>query len=263
MLDQSLAMASFLAVMWGQRQKQPQKYLPSRIGLFYLGVWALGRQLGSRAVQALGRYASAYFVMVSLSRFFPQALRLPATITGKDPVSGEFPWLYRALNLPYGLLERQMFHRVTERDVKTLKLGLAPYNQINSTMYLGLSPALLGNSSLPKDIGLVWDLCNEFENNHVPNAEYVCVPVWDQTVPQDVERFLEVVDRVSKFKGKVYFHCAFGIGRSSLAAAAVMIKRGLADSPEEALALIQRERPFVHWGPEPTEFMNKITPRLI
>jgi protein tyrosine phosphatase (PTP) superfamily phosphohydrolase (DUF442 family) len=43
--------------------------------------------------------------------------------------------------------------------------------------------------------------------------------------------------------GKVYVHCAGGVGRAPTMAAAYLVSTGL--TPEEALALIQKTRPFI------------------
>lgn len=261
-IERVIAAATTVAVSWGLRQQQPQKYLPSRIGLFYLLLWLLAaRRRKTRALAWFAQYGMVYYLMVSVSRFAPNLLRLPASLTGKSSTDGKIPFWRKLVNLPYHALEHRMFQYVVDTKVKTRKLGLDPYNKIGEKMYLGVCPTLLQND-IPDDVDMVCDVCNEYENSKVRTCDYACFPIWDQSVPTDLEQFLRFVDRIAKYRGTIYFHCAFGIGRSSLIAAAVMVKRGLVKTPEEALKVIRKERPFVHWGDEPRAFMQSIAKRL-
>jgi protein-tyrosine phosphatase len=50
---------------------------------------------------------------------------------------------------------------------------------------------------------------------------------------------------IADWPGAVYIHCAVGHGRSATVAAAVLLARGLAANPREAVALLRRSRPLV------------------
>jgi len=69
---------------------------------------------------------------------------------------------------------------------------------------------------------------------------YVCLPTLDSTAPT-----LEALRAVGRIEGPVYIHCAQGRGRSAVAAAALLLARGLASSPEAAVRMLRERRPGV------------------
>ncbi len=76
--------------------------------------------------------------------------------------------------------------------------------------------------------------------------EYCHLPTVDDSAPS-VEHLQIGVDfmcRVIGQGGKVYIHCKGGIGRAPTMAAAYFISQGC--STEEAIAVIQETRPFIH-----------------
>lgn len=119
-----------------------------------------------------------------------------------------------------------------------------PYCQeVAPGVWLGRRPLA---DELPAEVTLVLDLVAE-----LPAAagihrgrEYLCVPVLDTTAPP-VEELRELVERLHIHPGAVYIHCAQGRGRSALVAAALVLRRGLASSPQEAVRLLQQARPVV------------------
>jgi protein-tyrosine phosphatase len=92
----------------------------------------------------------------------------------------------------------------------------------------------------------VIDLTSEFSEPRAvrTGCAYLCLPTLDNAAP-DPEVFREAVQKAAVWESPVYLHCALGHGRSALVAAAVLRKRGLADSPEEAFAQVQQARPGV------------------
>lgn len=68
----------------------------------------------------------------------------------------------------------------------------------------------------------------------------------DNTPPSvaDLQRGAAFIRAEIERGGKVYVHCAVGCGRAPTMAAAYLIASGY--SPEEALKLIKKARPFVH-----------------
>jgi protein-tyrosine phosphatase len=51
--------------------------------------------------------------------------------------------------------------------------------------------------------------------------------------------------RLAAQPGVIYLHCAQGHGRSALVAACVLIARGAADGPDDAMRIIRAARPRV------------------
>ncbi|MEB2287959.1 MAG: dual specificity protein phosphatase [Anaerolineae bacterium] len=80
-------------------------------------------------------------------------------------------------------------------------------------------------------------------------AEYCYLPTIDDTAPT-LEHLAEgaaFVERVTRNGGKVYIHCAGGVGRAPTLAAAYFITQGM--TLDEALALIRQTRPFIRIMP--------------
>jgi protein tyrosine phosphatase (PTP) superfamily phosphohydrolase (DUF442 family) len=70
-------------------------------------------------------------------------------------------------------------------------------------------------------------------------------PIEDRGIPEqpDFDFFVEGLAAIVRKGGFVVVHCRGGIGRSSVTAAAVVIRLGMA--PENALAAIERARGFL------------------
>lgn len=88
----------------------------------------------------------------------------------------------------------------------------------------------------------------------LPN--YCYLPTIDDTAPtfehlRDGVRFIQDAVRAD---GKVYIHCAGGIGRAPTMAAAYLVSTGL--SLDEAIAMIKRARPFINIMPPQLEALR-------
>ena len=105
---------------------------------------------------------------------------------------------------------------------------------------------------------LIVDLTSEFSEPRAVRTRcvYLCLPTLDNAVP-DGKAFGEMVRKVAANEGAVYIHCALGHGRSALGAAAVLMARGLASSPEEALGQVKRARPGVRLNRWQWAFLKK------
>ena len=78
---------------------------------------------------------------------------------------------------------------------------------------------------------------------------YLWLPTGDDYAPS-LEQFRQgtsFIRDVIESQGKVYVHCASGVGRAPTMAAAYLVSTGL--SAEEALALIRQVRPFIRPTP--------------
>jgi hypothetical protein len=117
------------------------------------------------------------------------------------------------------------------------------WNPVAEGLYLGRR---VSAARLPEGIGTVVDLTAELpEPAGVRSAAaYRCLPVLDGTAPGD-EDLARLVGEIAGAQGAVYVHCAQGHGRSALVVAAVLLARGLAGTPEEALRAVRAARPGI------------------
>jgi protein-tyrosine phosphatase len=69
------------------------------------------------------------------------------------------------------------------------------------------------------------------------------VPILDAAAPP-LDELQAAIERVATSE-RVLIHCAQGHGRTGLFAAALLLRRGLADTPEQALARVTAVRPGV------------------
>lgn len=118
-----------------------------------------------------------------------------------------------------------------------------PWDEVAPGLFLGRRP---GESRLPPGVGLVVDMAGELPAppGLAGAYEYVSLPTLDTTAPE-AARFAEVARRVAESPLPAYLHCAVGHGRSATLAAAVLLARGLAGTPAEAIGRLQAARPRV------------------
>ena len=86
---------------------------------------------------------------------------------------------------------------------------------------------------------------------------YCHLPTVDDQAPtlDQLERGVEFIEQVLSKGGKVYIHCAGGIGRAPTMAAAYFIHQGMA--LEEAIALIKKTRPIIRIMPPQLEQLER------
>lgn len=120
------------------------------------------------------------------------------------------------------------------------------FDEVHPGLYVGR----IGNASkLPKDTAVVVDLTAEFI---VPadvreGYRYHCLPTLDGTAPEP-EAMAKLVDTLANEEAPIYVHCAAGHGRSATVAAALLLRREVCATVEEAVTLMQKSRPRVHLG---------------
>lgn len=98
---------------------------------------------------------------------------------------------------------------------------------------------------LPAEVETIVDLtCEQVEPAAIrQRPHHVCFPILDATAPR-LDEFRAAIERVAAAE-RVLIHCAQGHGRTGLFAAALLLRRGLASTPEQALARISAARPGV------------------
>jgi protein-tyrosine phosphatase len=165
---------------------------------------------------------------------------------GKRPDGRLAGWAVLLL-LPYLLLTWAVWHlqrKVGREDC---------CNEVASGLWVGRRAFV---KELPPGTSLVVDLTAEFPAPRGVRAgrTWLCVPTLDALAP-DEQALRALVDQAAAWPGPVYIHCALGHGRSALAAAAVLIARGLAADARQAEAVVRRARPGVR--------LNKVQRRLL
>ena len=158
-------------------------------------------------------------------------------VFGKRP-DGTLRPTHRVTLLPFLAFMSGAWH------VLRLTGGKPAWHEIAPGLYLGRRVVFAGE--LPPGVGLVVDLTAEFAEPVAVRTgrEYRSFPVLD-ALPPDEARFAALVAEVAAFRGPVYVHCAQGHGRSGLFAAAVVLARGLAATPADAVKLVRGIRPGV------------------
>ena len=164
-------------------------------------------------------------------------------------VDGTLAWAPCVLLLPYLLLTWLLWYCQTRFS------GEAVCDEVMPGLWLGRRASL---REFPPDITLVVDLTSEFGEPCAVRTgrTYLCLPTLDNAVPS-LEAFEEVVRKVASWEGGVYVHCALGHGRSALVAAALLVARGLVNTPEEALAWVKQARPGANLNRSQWEFLRK------
>lgn len=129
-------------------------------------------------------------------------------------------------------------------QVKSRFLGENAHDEVAPGIIVGRRP--LGAAEVPAHATVVVDLTSEFRR--APSTQrierYECLPTLDTAAP-DLEAMRTLLDRIEGETGPVYVHCAMGHGRSATVAAALMIRRGLAEDVDEAVSQMIEARPKV------------------
>ena len=156
-------------------------------------------------------------------------------IFGKE-ANGRLSLLAQLVLLPYLLLVWSIWHLL-----RTVKRESA-FDSIAKNVLLGRR---LLSHELPANVSHVVDLTSEFtESASLRTRSYFSFPILDGLAPSPTQ-LITWVNAISILSGTIFIHCAEGHGRSGLFAAALLLRRGLAQTPEEALQFIQSRRPLV------------------
>jgi protein-tyrosine phosphatase len=110
---------------------------------------------------------------------------------------------------------------------------------------------------LPQHVRVVVDLTCELLDPATLRAvhAHVCFPILDARAPKLADLH-EVIERVADADA-VLIHCAQGHGRTGLFAAALLLRRGLAQTPEQALARVIAARPRVRLSAAQTRALHE------
>jgi hypothetical protein len=138
------------------------------------------------------------------------------------------------------------------------------FSQITPTIYVGPQYQAKGKALLEK-VGITGDVNMRVEfddaEHNLALTEYCHLPTIDDDAPSlaHLDEGVAFIKRVVAKGGKVYIHCAGGIGRAPTMAAAYFISQGM--QVDEALALIRRVRPFINITPPQLEQLHRFEKR--
>ncbi len=160
-------------------------------------------------------------------------------------VSPGWSILLRVVLLPYLILGGVTLYISAWFDGEGLLNAVAP------GLYIGRLPfpsevAKLRCAGIDSVLNLCWEFPRLSGMAREPEVETVQVPVLDASAPSE-EQFQHAVQSVVRWRAEgrtVLIHCAQGHGRTATITAAILIQLGLAESVDEALAMIKAVRPF-------------------
>ncbi len=132
-------------------------------------------------------------------------------------------------------------------------IPILKYSQISPQVYVGAQYSAQGKRTLQLwGINGIINMRQEFDDaaNGLELEYYLHLPTVDDEAPsmQALEQGSQFIHRVVSQGGKVYIHCAGGVGRAPTMAAAFFIQHQ-GKSLAETLALIQKARPFINITP--------------
>lgn len=175
-----------------------------------------------------------------------------AALLGKKK-NGSLAWPAVVLFLPY-LVGILVF-----ASLKRLFLSSARQaDEVAPGIYLGPRPR---RSEIPKEVRYVVDLTAELPERAevVAGRAYLLLPVLNRLVPGDDE-LGALLDEITPLKEPLLLHCGAGKGRSAEVAAALLLRRGLAQDLGEAEAILKDARPCVSLHPVQREQVRRLCP---
>lgn len=147
---------------------------------------------------------------------------------------------------------------------KLTGIPILRHSRITPEVYVGAQYGRLGKRKLER-AGITGDvnLRTEFDDaaHGLALLHYLHLPTVDDHAPtfDNLEQGAAFIRQEIDGGGKVYIHCAGGVGRAPTQAAAYFITQGM--SLDEALTLIRRTRPFIDIRPTQMEQLKQFEAR--
>lgn len=167
-------------------------------------------------------------------RFVKKGISILAGRLREQGVRGTFTWIY-GRGLP-----------------KLTGVPLLRYSTVTDSVWVGPQFGRRGRDLLARaGVDYVVNMRGEFDDaaHGLSVAHYCHLPTVDDAAPSlaHLEEGVNFIYEAVAAGGTVYIHCAGGIGRAPTMAAAYFISTGM--TPEDAVALIARTRPFIRMTP--------------
>jgi protein-tyrosine phosphatase len=143
---------------------------------------------------------------------------------------------------------------------KLTGVPLLKYSQVTPQILVGPQYSMAGKRKLEQlDIQYGVSLRQEFDDgaHGLALSHYCYLPTIDDDAPslEDLHRGVLFIEQAIAEDGKVYIHCAGGVGRAPTMAAAYFLTQGM--SLADALALIRKVRPFISITPVQMEQLER------
>lgn len=220
-----------------------------------LGIGAAGVAC-TAVVWATSGLVAAFFAWSALSCFAVSSaylLNRPSVYGKRD---GVIPW-WRVL-----LLGPFLGGFWIAWGIRNLFRSKPRYHLVSPGLWVG---ARIDAPELPPGVKIVVDLTGElWEPRGIRRMPgYRGFPVLDGSYPHDEDAFLELLAEIADAPGGVYVHCESGRGRAPTMAALVLLARGVVDSPEAALELVQKRRPTASPTRADVAFIRRMARRIV
>lgn len=202
--------------------------------------------VGGLAAYSGGAWLWLFWLSGALALVAVIYLLLDAEAFGKR-ADGSLPLAVRGLFGPY-LLCAWLNSRWWTRQ-------LAIADPVTPAVLLGRLPTAVEGQRL--GMTTIIDVCAELPCP-TPALRHTVIPMLDLVPPS-----LEQIERASaaiaeaRAAGSVLVCCALGLARSALVAAAWLLRAGIAATPEEAVAQVQKARPAVVLGPPQIDLLRR------
>lgn len=140
-------------------------------------------------------------------------------------------------------------------------IPLLPFSRITPQIYVGPQFGQVGRRLLQREgITACVNLRAEFDDavHNLKLENYRYLPTIDDEAPalEAIEQGVEFIQQILDSGGKVYIHCAGGVGRAPTMCAAYLIRQGM--QMDEALGLIRKTRPFIQLSPVQLDCLRQL-----
>ncbi|MBE2196127.1 MAG: dual specificity protein phosphatase family protein [Anaerolinea sp.] len=175
------------------------------------------------------------------------------------------PHVFKRRVQKQGLSGALLWASVRSVDVFT-GIPLLPFSRISPQIYVGPQFGKFGKWLLErKGITACVNLRAEFDDavHNLKLGDYCYLPTVDDEAPAPdaLERGVKFIQQTVDSGGKVYIHCAGGVGRAPTMCAAYLIHQGL--NFDQALNLIRKSRPFIQPSPAQLECLKYLPKRSV
>src|SRR5258706_173881 len=187
--------------------------------------------------------------------------RMGAGLWGKSK-EGKHSWVSAIILLPYLLKLWAHWHLLRLRSRDNPCDLVVPGSGSLGNVWVGRWPYA---NQVPREVMVIVDLAAEFSVRPGvrDGRDYRSYPILDGVEPGDEQSFLAQVGKIAEGHQNTLVYCANGHERSALFAAAVLLARGQAASPDEAVNLAKSRRPGIDLKKSQKAFVDRAAGKLM